>query len=472
MKINFKIKSIRFRIWLYFLGFTAMVLVLIWFLQIFFLNNYYEEMKVRETENVAYRISSSYEVGGKAQMIETAKSIARNDDMYIHIESAEGILVYASPMSGEYTELIDTVAGDLKVSGDNSVSGMIPGNGGNGDNRNILAYARYLGTDQEEILYVFSPLYPVQSTVNILQSQLTYITIIAFILAFVLAYFLSIRITDPLLSIIKSARKLSEGQYGISFRAERPYAEIEDLANTLNKTSLELERSINMQKDLIANMSHDLRTPLTMVKSYAEMVRDLSGDDPRKRTEHLNVIIDEADRLNQLVGDILTMSAVQSGELPLDETVFDMKETVENVLAPYRLLEESEGYKFEVHCKESVFVRGDQPKIIQVLANLVTNAIKYSGTDKRVIITVRKINKIMRCEISDNGAGIKPEELPYIWKRYYKSSSNHARASAGSGLGLSIVNEILNLHNTRFGVKSSLGKGTTFWFELDAARRR
>lgn len=469
MKINFKIKSIRFRIWLYFLGFTALVLVLMWFLQIFFLNNYYEEMKVRETENVAYRISSAYEVGGKPRMIETAKSIAGNDDMYIQIESSNGDLVYASPLVGEYASLIDTVEGDLQASGDNSVSGMIPGEGGS---RNILAYAMFLGTDHQEILYVFSPLYPVQSTVNILQSQLTYITIIAFILAFVLAYFLSIRITDPLLSIIKSARKLSEGQYGISFRAERPYAEIEDLANTLNKTSLELERSINMQKDLIANMSHDLRTPLTMVKSYAEMVRDLSGDNPRKRTEHLNVIIDEADRLNQLVGDILTLSAVQSGEMPLEETVFDMKETVENVLAPYRLLEESEGYKFEVHCREKVFVRGDQAKITQVLANLVTNAIKYCGTDKRIIITVRKINKIMRCEISDNGAGIKPEELPYIWKRYYKSSSNHARTAAGTGLGLSIVNEILNLHNTRFGVKSSLGKGTTFWFELDAARRR
>jgi signal transduction histidine kinase len=454
---------------LYFLGFTALFLALLWFLQIFFLNNYYEEMKVRETENAAYRISSSYEVGGKAQMIETARAIVRNDDMYIHIVSADGFAVYTSSLSSDYVDLIDTVKGDLYASGDNSVSGLIPSDVGG---RNVLAYARFLGTDKEEILYVFSPLYPVQSTVNILKSQLIYITIIAFVLAFVLAYFLSARITDPLLSIIKSARKLSEGQYGISFRAERPYAEIEDLAATLNKTSLELERSINMQKDLIANMSHDLRTPLTMVKSYAEMVRDLSGDDPRKRTEHLNVIIDEADRLNQLVGDILTMSAVQSGELPLEETIFDMKETVENVLAPYRILEENEGYKFEVHCRDKIFVRGDQAKITQVLANLVTNAIKYSGADKRIIITVRKINKIMRCEISDNGAGIKPEELPYIWKRYYKSSSNHARSAAGTGLGLSIVHEILSLHNTRFGVKSSLGKGTTFWFELDAARKR
>jgi signal transduction histidine kinase len=468
LKINLKVKSIRFRIWLYFLGFTALVLALMWFLQIFFLNNYYEEMKVRETKNAAYRIATAYDSGGEESMIEIASDISMDDDMYIHIETADGTLIYASNLRSDYEDAISAVKEDLYASGDTNVSGHIPNEE---NNRNTLAFARFLGSDKKQILYVFSPLYPVQSTINILKSQLTYITLIAFFLAFVLAYFLSIRITDPLLSIIKSARKLSEGQYGISFRAERPFAEIEDLASTLNKTSLELERSVNMQKDLIANMSHDLRTPLTMVKSYAEMIRDLSGDDPRKRTEHLNVIIDEADRLNQLVGDILTMSAIQSGKLPLEETTFDMKETVESVLAPYRILEENEGYTFDVHCRDRIYVRGDHGKITQVLSNLVTNAIKYCGSDKRVIITVRKINKIMRCEVSDNGAGIKPEELPYIWKRYYKSSSNHIRATAGTGLGLSIVNEILTLHNTPFGVKSSLGKGTTFWFELDAARR-
>lgn len=468
MRINFKVKSIRFRIWLYFLGFTALVLVLMWFLQIFFLNNYYEEMKVRETKEAAYRIAASYESGGSQAMIETAASITRDDDMYILVEATDGSVIYASGERGDYADAISTVRDDLYASGDTNVSGHIPSPD---ESRNTLAFARFLGNDQKQILYVFSPLYPVQSTINILKSQLTYITLIAFFLAFVLAYFLSIRITDPLLSIIKSARKLSEGQYGISFRAERPFAEIEDLAETLNKTSLELERSTSMQKDLIANMSHDLRTPLTMVKSYAEMVRDLSGADPEKRTEHLNVIIDEADRLNQLVGDILTMSSVQSGKLPLEETTFDMKEVLDNVLAPYRILEENEGYTFEVHCREKVFVRGDQGKITQVLANLVTNAIKYCGADKRVIITIRKINKIMRCEVSDHGVGIKPEELPYIWKRYYKSSSNHIRTATGTGLGLSIVNEILTLHNTPFGVKSSLGKGTTFWFELDTARR-
>lgn len=468
MKFNPKIKSIRFRIWVYFLAFTAVLLALMWFLQIFFLNNYYEQMKVRETENTAFRILAAYDKGGMEKMVRLASDIDRSDDMYIDIRTPEGGALYTSPGSYNYTPEISAVGEDLAASGENSVSALIDSDDGD---RNILVYASWLGKDRQYVLYVFSPLYPVQSTINILTGQLTYITLIAFFMAFVLAYFLSVHISEPLLSIIKSARKLSEGQYGISFRAEKPYAEIEDLANTLNKTSQELERSFNLQKDLMANMSHDLRTPLTMVKSYAEMVRDLSGDDPAKRTEHLNVIIDEADRLNQLVGDILAMSAIQSGEMPLEETVFDFKETIESVLTPYRLLEESDGYNFILHCKDPVFVRADQPKIVQVLTNLLTNAVKYCGADKRIIITVRRINKIMRCEISDNGAGIKPEELPYIWKRYYKSSSNHIRAAAGTGLGLSIVNEILTLHNTRFGVKSSLGKGTTFWFELDAVRR-
>jgi signal transduction histidine kinase len=468
LKFKPKIKSIRFRIWVYFLAFTAVLLAMIWFLQIFFLNNYYEQMKVRETENAAFRIAAAFDKGGDEQLEKTASSISENDDMFIDIRTTDGSVIYSSPGYYDYAPEIIAVGDDLAASGQSSVSAVM---GSDDGGRNILVYATYLGKDKSRVLFVFSPLYPVQSTVNILTGQLTYITLIAFFMAFVLAYFLSVHITEPLLSIIKSARKLSEGQYGISFRAEKPYAEIEDLAGTLNKTSQELERSFNLQKDLIANMSHDLRTPLTMVKSYAEMVRDLSGDDPAKRTEHLNVIIDEADRLNQLVGDILAISAIQSGEMLLEETVFEMRETVEAVLAPYRLLEESEGYRFILYCKEPVYVRGDQGKITQVLSNLVTNAIKYCGADKRIIITIRRINKIMRCEISDNGAGIKPEELPYIWKRYYKSSSNHIRAAAGTGLGLSIVNEILTLHNTRFGVKSSLGKGTTFWFELDAVRR-
>ena len=128
-----------------------------------------------------------------------------------------------------------------------------------------------------------------------------------------------------------------------------------------------------------------------------------------------------------------------------------------------------EGYKIQLNCPPEQYVLGDEDKIKQVISNLLTNAVKYCGQDKSVFINVKHWGKIVHLEVIDHGMGIKPEELPYVWERYYKSSSHHVRTTSGSGLGLSIVKEILQLHKSKFGVESKVGKGTTFWFELEAA---
>ncbi|NLF47770.1 MAG: sensor histidine kinase [Clostridiales bacterium] len=470
MKFKFDYKSIKVRVWVYFLCFTAIVLMLVWFLQILFINNYYEEMKVRETKRVAANITSDYTNGNLNEIIGEVEKLSENDDMFIRIESLQtGIIFSPSIDDRGYENEIETVKSKLITSGKNNISLIIssPYN-----SRNVLVYAGFLDPAEENILYVFSPLYPVKSTVSILQNQLVYITIIALILATIIAYVLSIRITKPIRSIIRSAGKLSAGQYGITFRAEKTYSEIKDLADSLNKASYELEKSINLQKDLMANVSHDLRTPLTMVKSYAEMIRDLSGNDPKKRDQHLNVIVEEADRLNVLVGDMLTLSAMQSGKISLSKNTFNIKEAAENVLLPYRLLEEKEGYRIKFICRQNIYVNGDLERIKQVISNLLTNAVKYCGADKTITLSIKRTGKKMRCEVKDHGMGIKPEELPHIWERYYKASSNHVRATTGSGLGLSIVKEILSLHRADFGADSKPGHGSSFWFELDTVKKR
>ena len=114
-------------------------------------------------------------------------------------------------------------------------------------------------------------------------------------------------------------------------------------------------------------------------------------------------------------------------------------------------------------------VIGDPTRIKQVISNLITNAVKYCGEDKCIYVNVKKWGQKVHCEIVDHGQGIKAEELPYIWERYYKSSTNHVRSTTGSGIGLSIVKEILHAHNARCGVESKVGRGTTFWFELEVA---
>jgi signal transduction histidine kinase len=303
-----------------------------------------------------------------------------------------------------------------------------------------------------------------------MQKQLGYVMFISLILAIFFAALLSRRITKPITDITSSAHKMAEGQFGVRFSMESSYSELQELAVTLEKMSSEMERSSMMQKDLMANVSHDLRTPLTMIKSYAEMIRDLSGDNPEKRNAHLEVIIDESDRLNQLVNDMLALSRMQSGAMEMNIQPFNIYDAVETILAPYRVLEEKEGYTVNFNCRHDLYVEGDEERIKQVISNLLSNAVKYCGTDKTVFINIRRWDKIVHFEVVDHGVGIKPEELSLIWERHYKTSSNHVRPTRGSGLGLSIVKEILEMHGARFGAESKVGRGTTVWFELKAAQ--
>ena len=319
------------------------------------------------------------------------------------------------------------------------------------------------------IVYIFSPLWPVSSTIKILTNQLIYITIISFILAFLISLYLSTRISRPIRKINKDAKRLAAGEYGIVFSGGH-YSELVDLTDTLTKASIELEKSDMLQKDLVANVSHDMKTPLTMIKSYAEMIRDLSGDNPEKREEHLQVIIDEADRLNVLVNDMLTMSKLQSGKLALEKSVFNLTETVEGILHTYIILEEENGYHFVFQCDSDYTVNADEEKIKQVITNLINNAVKFCGEDNTIIVSLKKRGRLVAFRVEDHGPGIAPEELEHIWERYYRSSTNMKREQEGTGLGLSICKEILTLHKAKFGTDSTLGEGSQFWFELECQK--
>jgi signal transduction histidine kinase len=471
LKWKFNFKSIKFRVWIYFLLLAGALLLLVWFLQIYFLTNYYEEMKVQQTRETALTLSSYYQNGNINEVINESQKATDGDDVYVRIDRGDKT-IFPPDVNIEYQKAISEIQPILEdnMSASNSnrkavVSKTIVDPD---DGTKTFVTATCIDIKKEIVLYLVSPLTPITSTVTILQNQMFMIIIIGLVLAFLLSLYLSTRISRPITSITGAARKLADGQYGTSFPVDRrQYTEIQDLSRTLDKMSKELSKTLTLQKDLLANVSHDLRTPLTMIKSYAEMIRDLSGDIPEKRNAHLDVIIEETDRLNTLVSDMLTLSRMQSGTITLDETVFDLRQAIESVLRPYRILEAQEGYSIRFTCRaEKVLVNGDEEKIKQVVSNLLTNAIKYCGADKQIFVNLYRWGRRVHCEVVDHGVGIKPEELSHIWDRYYKTSSNHARSASGSGLGLSIVKEILTMHHAKFGVESKVGKGTTFWFEL------
>ncbi|MCL1983173.1 MAG: HAMP domain-containing histidine kinase [Clostridiales bacterium] len=455
--------------WAYFAVFALVLMAILWFLQIFFLNTYYQDMKIRETAKVAEAIEKLY---GSDDFRAKIDELSITNDIYIYIETFGGGIVFLPSsedryyFSYAYLSELKMVRTALLAGEETQASIIIPEAR---TDTNTLAYATYLGDTPENrlILYIFSPLYPVSSTVSILRTQLAYITVISLLLAFALSYYLSRRVTRPISEITSSARSLAEGKYGITFKGGQ-YTEIIELADTLTYASSRLEKTSTMQKDLMANVSHDLLTPLTMVKSYAEMIRDISGEDAEKRNAHLNVIIEEADRLNLLVSDMLALSRVQSGSIPLVKSPFSIRDVVESILQSYAIYCDNEGYTVTLLCDNDVTVVADEAKIKQVISNLFNNAVKYCGQDKQVIVSVKKSAGKVRCEITDHGSGIPQSEIGQIWERYYQASTNHVRGAAGTGIGLAIVKEILSLHNAEFGVASEPGQGSTFWFELTA----
>ena len=281
---------------------------------------------------------------------------------------------------------------------------------------------------------------------------------IAIIFSFVLSKFIS----APIEKIDKSAKKLTESGYSVSFEEKGP-KEVYNLAKTLNEVSKELSSVESIRRELIANISHDLRTPLTMISGYSEVMRDLPGENT---PENMQVIIDETARLTSLVNDLLDVSKLQSGTQAMDMKKICLTDVISKTVKRYDTLISHNEYKIIFESDQSVYIKADETRLLQVVYNLVNNALNYTGEDKTVRVKQEVTDDVVRVSIIDTGEGISEENLPLIWDRYYKVDKVHKRAKIGTGLGLSIVKNILLLHNSRFGVSSEIGKGSIFWFEF------
>ena len=319
------------------------------------------------------------------------------------------------------------------------------------------------------ILMLNSELEPLNATVETLKTQFWMIAFILLWGALFLAILISRNISEPIKKMNRAAKRLAKGHYDADFRVGG-YREVTELSESLTHASEQLSRNDTLQKELIANISHDLRTPLTMIVGYSEVMRDLPGENT---PENVQVIIDETERLSLLVNDLLDLSKLQAGtRLPTLETI-NLTELIQATMLRYEKLTQKDGYRIEYEADASVDVRADRTMLLQVIYNLINNAINYTGEDKlvRVTQTLSADGSRVRVSVMDSGAGIPPEQIPLIWDRYYKIDKVHRRAMIGTGLGLSIVKQVLEAHHTTYGVESKLGCGSTFWFEMPVEGR-
>lgn len=450
------------------MGFIILFLLLLWLFQVVFLQGTYQLLKIRDIEKVAATILNE---SGSANYEEILNRAAYDNNMCILITDKYGFspLYSVDVMAGncEIHNKADTTLYKYRQRVLNTENGMLISKIFNEHIKSqTILFGLVIGTkeDPQGFIFLNTSIDPLNSTISILEEQMVYLTIILLTAGLILSFFMARRLANPIVKITKSAEKLATGNYDVNFDGEG-YDEVERLASTLNYASYEISKVDHLRKELIANISHDLRTPLTMVKAYAEMIRDLSGDNPVKRAEHLGVIIEESNRLAALVNDILDLSRIESTSQSLNLSEFNITDKLNEILERYKLLSEQQGYVFNFQKDENVKVKCDILKIEQVIYNLINNAVNYTGKNKLIIIRQINTPKYIRIEIIDSGAGIPPDQLALIFDRYYRTDKSQ-REVIGTGLGLSIVQAILKQHNFPYGVQSKVGEGSTFWFQI------
>ncbi len=497
--------SVRWRIFGFFLLFAVIMLVLLWLVQTVFLDSIYRHIKLNDVERLTVSLSDGLDDEGFAsEEYDTLLNSAAQRNMMcflvadldsfdgtkldalsadvspvcvIHRLTAGEILALAEAASangGSAVYELDFDKDPLESSNLDDILGprlghLLGSRNAPHFNSTMLISVSLAESSSGRHYAVLAQgnITPLGATVDTLRMVLVVITGIMVLVALILAVVLSSHISRPIVHISELSRRLAKGDFTMDFRVPGAYREINELAADLNHAARELGRIDELQHDLIANISHDLRTPLTLVTGYAEAMRDLPGENT---PENVQVIIDEASRLSTLVNDLLDMSKLQAGAVKLSRQDLDLTGLVESIVERFRKLTAADGYVIEFAPSSHIWVNADSIRLTQVIYNLVNNAIihtdTHDGSACSVLVRQVVVKGRVRIEVIDNGEGIAPEQIQYIWQRYYHGSANHQRSQTGSGLGLAIVKSILDLHGGSYGVTSTPGVGSRFWFEL------
>ena len=299
---------------------------------------------------------------------------------------------------------------------------------------------------------------------KLLTSRYLLVTVTVLILALILSVCLAEYFARPFRHLNKSALQMAAGDYETEFMREGPL-EARQLADTLELAEQEFNKTEALRRDFVANVSHDMKTPLTVIRMYAEMLEAFSGEIPEKREEHVRMILDETDRLTNFISDTLDLAKLQSGTMEMHPSVFAIQDVAEEVLSS--VCANKPEFQFKMDCPESMLVYADRKLIYRVIYNFASNAVKFSGERQEARILVRRYQGSVRVEVIDYGIGIEKDKLPYIWNRFYQAKPND-RQKSGMGVGLNIASEILRLHHAPFGAESTPNEGTCFWFMLEA----
>ena len=487
-------KTFKNKLLIYFMLFAAVIFSVLWLLQTVFLQSFYNRMLIENTKKAAEKISAQSDCEDVTSIID---SVSWDDSVLVFITDEEGKVLYFSDEfkgAGQKNRNLGEPNDEHPESGEPPGYGMRFKHGasfrnlpeGYGDflekltnsgsdtieysKDNIYVYGTYIDyydTEEKVILYVSTTLDPVGSAVTIIRFQLVWVTLLSLIVGFVFAWFIARSFGKPVAQLSEKANRLGESDYPKKFE-EGFCSELDDLSRKLDSTSEKLIETRTFQTELLANVSHDLRTPLTMIKGYAEIIADTSWDDEEQCRADVAVIIRETDRLTSLVNEILEYSELKTGDVPCELVKVDLSALVKKVCKSFEELYKGKEENIETEIQDSVFVDGISGRLERAVYNLIDNAFRYTDKSRTVTVKLTADKTTAKIEVTDYGSGIPQSEIEHIWDRYY--TFRQRKGKGVSGLGLAIVKQTAEMHGGNCYANSTEGKGSTFVIELDLSK--
>jgi len=320
--------------------------------------------------------------------------------------------------------------------------------------------------DIQGAVYIMSPMPKVkEARASVFRLFILSIGVSA-LLSIILVYFLSLRISKPLKEINKAAKVIASGEFKEKVNI-KSNDEIGELATSFNQMVTALENLEDMRRDFIANVTHELRTPMTSIRGFVGGILD-GTIPPEKHSYYLNIVKDEASRLARLINDLLDLTKMESGEMKLSLRDFDINELIRRCIINLENQIIEKNLEIEANFqKEELYVNGDTDGIERVVINLLHNAIKFTPVGGKINLSAYRSKGKVYVSVEDNGAGIDGDEIDLIWDRFYKSDKSRSKDKTGTGLGLAIIKNIINEHKQEIKVESEVGKGSKFTFTLN-----
>lgn len=499
-------RSIRWKFTVAFISFMTLAIVATWCINTFWLEDYYENYKVDVLEQAYSEIDTIIQ---KARA-ENRDILDDEDEELVNVitqlRNASNItlLVY----DGIKDKTLVSSARDINVL-KARVSQYIVGQTAPDrqmmeehdnytiqktyDPRNKTYFLESWGffSDNSTIFIMTTPLASIQESATISNRFLMYVGIAVILVSSLLLYYITKKITAPIHDLSELSEKMSNLDFGAKYIEEKHSAEeIDTLGNSMNVLSDKLKNTIGelksannslkkdieekiqideMRKDFIANVSHELKTPIALVQGYAEGLTEGMAEEKESRDYYCEVIMDEANKMNKMVKQLLTLTALEFGSEQTAMECFNLTELIHGVLSSMKLLMEQNEVIAEFRGETSVYVWGDEFKIEEVVTNYLSNAIHHAEGERKITISMEQTEQEVRVSVFNTGNPIPEKDILNLWTKFYKVDKARTRVYGGSGIGLSIVKAIMEAHNKDYGV-SNREEGVEFWFTMDCSK--